>query len=443
MKRGLLLLTMLSVTSLWAEPKYEGKLPMKEIQVRDGIGHVMEKIRAGKEVSVAYFGGSITSMTGWRTLSFDWLKKEFPQAKFKMVDAALGGTSSSLGVFRLGADVVEKKPDLVFIEFTVNDGGLSAKTIWENYDGIVRQLWKSNPEIDIVCTYTITKGSIEDAKAGLFSNAQSITEMIASYYGLPSVAFGARIAEEYKAGRLVMSIGEVKDVAPTAASESVKTVIANLAKEGKTLFAEDGVHPTMPAHEFYLDSLKKLWKAMEAKAPVDHASKLVKPFYSARMEMAKTVPVNEKMMSGTWHALPRPKGDERNLMWWYERRVGQLWQADKPGDKLSFSFKGTTCKIFDLMGPNGAYIKIKVDGKEVGRAKRFDSYCIYHRLSEFAVYDGADGVHSVELEIDRELPDRKEIFKRHPKEDLSAKRYQGVAFIMGKIELIGDLVEQP
>ena len=442
MKHSIMMAMVLTGFALGATPKYEGKLPAKEVQIRDGIGHVMEKIRAGKEVTVAYFGGSITSMEGWRTLSFDWLQREYPQAKFKMVDAALGGTSSSLGVFRLGADVIEKRPDLVFIEFTENDRGLLPKTIWENYDGIVRQLWKSNPAIDIVCAYTITKATIGDALSGRFCDSQSATEMIAEYYGLPAVAFGTRIAEELRAKRLVMSLGEVKDVAPTAASESVKTVIANLAKEGKTLFAEDGVHPTMPAHGFYLDSLKKLWKAMEDKPSVDHSAKLAKPYYSARMEQAKTVPVNEKMMSGSWHALPRPKGNERNLMWWYERRVGQLWQADKEGDRLSFKFNGTTCKIFDLMGPNGAYIKIKVDGKEVGRAKRFDSYCIYHRLSEFSVYDGADGVHSVELEIDSEHPDRKEILTRHPDANLSAAHYQGVAFIMGKIELIGDLMPE-
>ena len=433
----------LSAERMPAGPRYEGKLPIREMQVRDGIGHVMGKIRAGKEVAVAYFGGSITEMEGWRTLSFEWLQKEYPQAKFRMIDAALGGTTSGLGVFRLGADVIEKKPDLVFIEFTSNDRELAPEKIWENYDGIVRQLWKANPKIDIVCVYTVTERMLPDYRNGQFTDSQSATDMIADHYGLPAVALGVRIMDEMKTGRLVMSVGTVKELTPTAASENAKQVVARLAKEGKVLFAEDGVHPTMQGHRFYLESLRKLWEAMEGGNPVDHARRLATPYYSARLEAAKTVPVDERMMSGSWHALPRPNGAERNLMWWYECRVGQLWQADKPGDRLCFKFRGTTCKIFDLMGPNGAYVKIRVDGRDEGRAKRFDSYCVHHRLSEFPVYDGADGLHTVELEIDGEHPDRKEILKRHPKEDLMARQYQGAAFIMGKIELVGELEECP
>lgn len=134
-----MVIAVVSALLLWAGSNYAGKLPLREVQVRDGIGHVMEKIRAGKEVAVAYFGGSITEMEGWRTLSFEWLQKEYPQTKFRMIDAALGGTTSGLGVFRLGADVIEKKPDLVFIEFTSNDRELAPEKIWENYDGIGKE----------------------------------------------------------------------------------------------------------------------------------------------------------------------------------------------------------------------------------------------------------------------------------------------------------------
>ena len=85
MKRLTMLVAVMTAVVLWGRPRYEGKLPIREIQVRDGIGHVMEKIRAGNEVAVAYFGGSITEMEGWRTLSFEWLQKEYPQAKFRMI----------------------------------------------------------------------------------------------------------------------------------------------------------------------------------------------------------------------------------------------------------------------------------------------------------------------------------------------------------------------
>lgn len=93
----------------------------EEFHVRSGIGHVMEKIRAGGEVRVAYFGGSITEMDGWRRMSREWLQSRYPACSFTEIAAAIGGTGSSLGVYRFRQDVLEKNPDLVFVEFATND----------------------------------------------------------------------------------------------------------------------------------------------------------------------------------------------------------------------------------------------------------------------------------------------------------------------------------
>ena len=42
----------------------------------------------------------------------------------------MGGTGSDLGVFRLQHDVLRQRPDLVFIEFAVNDAGALPRSCW-------------------------------------------------------------------------------------------------------------------------------------------------------------------------------------------------------------------------------------------------------------------------------------------------------------------------
>ena len=74
-------------------------------------------------------------MDGWRRLSREWLQKEYPQCTFKEVHAAIGGTGSSLGVFRFNHDALQYKPDLLFVEFATNDGGAQPESIWANRDG--------------------------------------------------------------------------------------------------------------------------------------------------------------------------------------------------------------------------------------------------------------------------------------------------------------------
>ena len=49
------------------------------------------------------------------------IEAAYPQAHFQFWDAAIGGTGSQLGLFRLERDVLRRRPDLVFLDFSAND----------------------------------------------------------------------------------------------------------------------------------------------------------------------------------------------------------------------------------------------------------------------------------------------------------------------------------
>lgn len=48
-------------------------------------------------------------------------KDTFPEDDFEFVNAGIGGTDSYLGVHRVNKGVLEYEPDLVLVEFSVND----------------------------------------------------------------------------------------------------------------------------------------------------------------------------------------------------------------------------------------------------------------------------------------------------------------------------------
>ena len=89
------------------------------------------RANAGEALTVCYFGGSLTwsanatepNRTGFRGVMSDYFVKKYPKAHFTFVDAAIGGTGSNLGMFRLERDVLSKRPDIVFLDFICNDGG--------------------------------------------------------------------------------------------------------------------------------------------------------------------------------------------------------------------------------------------------------------------------------------------------------------------------------
>ena len=112
--------------------------------VREGLPATAAKLDAGEPVTIAYFGGSITEQNGWRIQSAELLKKLYPKAAIRSINAAIGGTGSDLGAFRLAHDVLRHKPDLVFIEFAVNDAGAKDDRVRKAVEGIVRQIRKCN-----------------------------------------------------------------------------------------------------------------------------------------------------------------------------------------------------------------------------------------------------------------------------------------------------------
>jgi len=404
-----------------AQPTYQA-VAAELVKPRDGLGNVLAKLAAGETVRVAYLGGSITAANGWRVKTTAWLKQKYPNATIEEIHAAIGGTGSDLGVFRLERDALRHKPDLLFVEFAVNDGGAQPDRIWKAMEGIVRQTWATNPETDICFVYTFRVNYEEDLRRGDCPRAASAMEMLADHYGIPSVNFAKKIVELEADEKLIFK--------------------SDQPEEGKIHFSKDGVHPLDAGHEIYTEVLADAIEQMAADAQVvDHAAKLKNAFVKDHWQAAKMVPISSDMLSGNWKALP----DDAQLQKRFGRRMGQIYEATEPGSKLTFRFRGSTAKLYDLLGPDGGQVIISVDGKPREKpVPRFDSYCTYHRIATLSVAGNVDPneVHEVTIEIHPEQPDRQPVAFRlkNPEEELKAPKYQGTKVRASQILVLGDIV---
>ncbi|MDO4575875.1 MAG: GDSL-type esterase/lipase family protein [Planctomycetia bacterium] len=428
MKKSLaaLLGWMVLVATVFAEekPTYPEFAMQKSnvVQVREGIGNVVKKLEAGGDVTIAYFGGSITAQNGWRPKTTAWLKTQYPKANIHEIHAAIGGTGSDLGVYRNAFDVLRHKPDLVFVEFATNDSGASPVNIWKNMEGIVRQTWRANPETDIVYTYTFTADKEPFILQGTYTPSASAMEMLADFYGIPSINFCPRIVSLKQADQLVYKSNE-KEI------------------PGKIIFSGDGVHPHDAGHEEYLKDILQGWNAMKTLPAVNHAAKLEKCFVADNNEAAKMVDITPDMLKGNWTKLAQ--GDKN---YGFTNRTGEMWTANAPGSTLTFRFKGSAAKIYDVLGPDCGQVTISVDGKEASKPiPRFDSYCTWYRLATLRCCEGLDPneVHTVVVTIHPEQPDRHSVAFRlkDPEKELAEPKFQGTNVWFGKIMLMGDLVK--
>lgn len=219
------------------------------------LSNTYKKLATKKELNVVYFGGSVTYGYGsedsdqkgsWRVRVGDWLSTTFPKVKINNFNRAIGDTGTNLGLFRLNRDVISVNPDLLFIEFSINDyyEGLDYISASTNFETIIRTVKEALPECDIVTILVTdrneapnartTKTEKGDLKAGELHLQAKAHEYISKKYNIPSIHVGRALADEiFKVGDGVFS----------------NDIWAEYVK--------DGVHPLNKGYDIYFNVIKE------------------------------------------------------------------------------------------------------------------------------------------------------------------------------------------
>jgi lysophospholipase L1-like esterase len=399
-----------------------------ELRQREGLPNFFGKAHGTNKVRVAYFGGSITAAAGWRPQSLDWFRAQYPTATFEQINAAIGGTGSDLGVFRLGHDVLAHRPDLVFVEFAVNDGGAAPSRIHRCMEGIVRQIWGADPATDICFVYTLQDGMTNDLAAGRLPRSAAAMEQVADHYGIPSILVAFEAARRIRTGEWVFSAPK-----PEVPADPARGLPARPA------FAPDGCHPfPETGHRLYTDALARSFKQMATLGqPAPH--RLDPPITADHHAGARLIPIESRFLVGDWEKLdPASTALARA----FGPRLSGLWQAERSGAAILFAFRGRWACIYDLLGPDGGELEISVDGRPPRRAQRFDAYCTYHRLGMLDLCSDADVTnHTVRVRLTDTAFDKVAILRRIGNTMDDPARFAPRRWQAGAILIDGDLID--
>jgi hypothetical protein len=329
-----------------------------------------------------------------------------------------------LGVFRLQNDVLRHKPDLLFVEFAVNDAGASPEQIHKAMEGIVRQTWKAAPHIDIAFVYTLSEPMLPQLRSGKMPRSASAMEELADRYQIPSIHFGVKVVQMEIAGELVFK-------APKP---------ANLNEAKPMVFSTDGVHPHVETgHKLYTEAITRSWPSIweAGNKPITHT--LGEPLRNDNWERAQQVAITPEMLRGNWKKLAADDTMAKR----FARNMPDLYQAQEPNATLVFAFEGTTAAIFDLVGPDGGRLNVQLDDRKSTLQNRFDAYCTYHRLSKLAVANELpSGRHTVRITLTSEKLDKRSILFEHNRADFDQhpEKYAPHTWLVGSLLVIGDVV---
>ena len=326
---------------------------------------------------VAFLGGSITEMNGYRPLVMAWLEKRFPEAEFTFTNAGISSTCSTTGAFRLSDDVLAHGPlDLLFVEFAVNDDQDAAHTRREciqGLEGIIRQARRYNPNCDIVVTYFVNPGMLETLQEGKTPLPIAAHEEVCRHYEVPSVHLAGEVADRISAGTFSW-------------------------KE------YGGTHPALPGNSLCASMIAELLSSAWG-TPLDansepHAHSLPEPLVSATYDRGRFAEHSEAVLGEGWsRTTPEWSSVPGNCRTRY--RDLELLVATQPGATLKLSFQGRAVGAFVLAGPDAGNLEASIDGGA------WRSITLYHRFSENLHYprtvmfadDLDEGPHQLELRV--------------------------------------------
>lgn len=388
-----------------------------ELIVRGGLPNFFSKTISGDTIKVAYLGGSITAQNGWRVLSLEWFKQQYPKSKFGEINAAIGGTGSDFGVFRLNDHVLKFKPDLVFVEFAVNDGGTPEEKIIRSMEGIVRQIWQQNPKTDICFVYTLKDSFLEPAKQGQMPTSALTMEKVADYYKIPSINFAVEVSKLVFANQLIF-----KDAAKEV--------------NGIKVFSPDGVHPyPETGHLIYQGSIARSFETMGANKPfktIKH--KMPKPLAKDYFSYTKMVNLNQVQLSKNWQIL---KIKDLPGFTGFGKYLDEFGKAGQTGETLTVRFKGKAIGAYDIMGPDAGKVIVQIDGVVKDTISRFDAYCTYRRMNYFLIDHLQDKEHEVVFKVLAEPFDKVAILQKRNETMKNPMDYKDNNWYIGKILVDG------
>lgn len=159
-----------------------------------------EKLMSGEDVTIACIGGSITYGEGvGKSENYPALIKAYCQglnkdAKVKLVNAGIPGTPSNIGLMRLDNDVLSNDPDLIVVEFAVNDSSDTMTRMM--YDSLVRKCLTDENEPAVIILLTVLENGY---------SCEEYMTAVGKAYDLPVINVKSAIWPEIQAGNMTFA----------------------------------------------------------------------------------------------------------------------------------------------------------------------------------------------------------------------------------------------
>lgn len=137
----------------------------------------------GHSVPAGYFvTPNVQTFSSYPMLVHQQLNQQYPMAVVNVMNTAIGGENAEQGAARFKEDVLKKNPDIVFIDYALNDRGMGlerAKVYWEK---MVRLALKKNAKVFLLTPTPDKREDILNPSTDLEKHAAQIRLMAKKFH---------------------------------------------------------------------------------------------------------------------------------------------------------------------------------------------------------------------------------------------------------------------
>ncbi len=164
-----------------------------------GLNQNPEKTDSENTYTAAFIGGSLTEGgQQWISATKNILQEKIADKEVVTINAGKGGTGSSMGAVRFMEDVGQFAPDIVFVEFAVNDTGSTEQGHTVYMESIVRQCLALPKVPVVVFLQTPQPAEIGSELHTKWVTGANLKEKIAEHYGIKSINIYDYMQEDYE-----------------------------------------------------------------------------------------------------------------------------------------------------------------------------------------------------------------------------------------------------
>jgi len=348
------------------------------IQTGNGLKNSFAAITLQKQITIAFLGGSITNMQGWRNKVDSFLRQAYPATQFRFINAGIPSLGSLPHAFRLQRDVLDSgKIDLLFLEAAVNDhvNGTDSLTQVLTLEGIVRHARKANPAMDIVLMAFADPDKTKDYDNNRIPVEIANHALIAKQYNLPFINLAKEVHDRMRNGEF------------------------SWEKDFKDL------HPSPFGQQLYFASIRELLQrcfvqASQVRTLKAQPYKLPKALNKQALENGSYYSIDHARYDGGWELKPDwTPSDGLNTRPGFVHKP--MLVASTRGAMLTLPFEGTAIGIAIVSGKDAGMIHYAIDE---GPFKQLDLFTQWSKSLHLPWYlllgsDLKRGKHTLQLRI--------------------------------------------